>query len=65
MSGPLDLFPEEGGKKRGRAGAHAPLADRMRPQTLEEFEGSEKLLAMARAASEPSVAPHAAGVGGE
>ena len=45
MSGPLDLFPEEGGG-RGRAAAHAPLADRMRPRTLEEFEGREKLLAM-------------------
>ena len=44
MSGPLDLFPDEGGG-RGRAGARVPLADRMRPRTLEEFEGRERLLA--------------------
>ena len=44
MSDPLDLFPEEGGG-RGRASAQVPLADRMRPRTLEEFEGREKLLA--------------------
>jgi len=44
MSGPLDLFPEEGGGRR-RAAATVPLADRMRPRSLEEFEGREKLLA--------------------
>jgi len=44
MSGSLDLFPEEGGG-RGRSKAGVPLADRMRPRTLEEFEGRERLLA--------------------
>ena len=44
MSGSLDLFPDEGGG-RGRAGARVPLADRMRPRSLEEFEAREKLLA--------------------
>ena len=38
---PLDLFPDRPG---GRRAAQTPLADRMRPQTLEEFEGREALV---------------------
>jgi putative ATPase len=41
VSDPLDLFPEP---KDGRAVARAPLADRMRPRSFEEFEGRESLL---------------------
>lgn len=55
----LELFPEgrEGGQERGdrptrreggvgegAGGAHAPLAARMRPRTLDEFEGQAHLL---------------------
>jgi putative ATPase len=38
---PLDLFPDRPG---GRRAAQTPLADRMRPRTLEEFEGREDFL---------------------
>ena len=41
MSDSLDLFPESGGPRRA---VRAPLADRMRPRTFEEFEGGEALL---------------------
>ena len=47
MEDPLDLFggdrPDSAGK-RSRVPARAPLAERMRPRTLEEFEGGERLL---------------------
>ncbi len=38
---PLDLFPDRPG---GRRAAQTPLAERMRPRSLEEFEGREALL---------------------
>ena len=38
---PLDLFPDRAG---GRRAAQTPLADRVRPTTLEEFEGREAFL---------------------
>jgi putative ATPase len=38
---PLDLFPDRPG---GRRAAQTPLADRMRPRSLEEFEGREVLV---------------------
>ncbi len=38
---PLDLFPDRPG---GRRAAQTPLAERMRPRTLDEFEGKEGLL---------------------
>jgi len=41
MTGPMDLFPEE--EKRHRA-PRAPLAERMRPRTFEEFVGQADLL---------------------
>ena len=41
MPEPLDLFPED--EKRKRA-PRAPLAERMRPRTFEEFVGQEELL---------------------
>ncbi len=40
MAEPLDLFPEE---KRRRT-PRAPLAERMRPRTFEEFVGQEELV---------------------
>ena len=40
MAEPLDLFPEE---KRSRT-PRAPLAERMRPRTFEEFVGQEELV---------------------
>ena len=39
-----NLFGDLFGSEKPRRGAPAPLADRMRPRTLEEFEGSAKLL---------------------
>jgi putative ATPase len=36
VSDPLELFPETPGRRRA---AETPLPDRMRPRTLEEFEG--------------------------
>ena len=42
MSDPLELFPEPAGRRR--ATAQTPLAERMRPVTLEEFEGREAFL---------------------
>jgi len=39
----FDLFPEQPGGRR-RAAAQTPLAERMRPRTLAEFEGREALL---------------------
>jgi putative ATPase len=42
MSDPLDLFPEPARRRRA---AETPLPDRMRPRTLQEFEGYESLLA--------------------
>jgi putative ATPase len=44
MGDPLDLFPE-GGHRRRRA-AQTPLADRMRPRTIDEVEGREALLGL-------------------
>jgi putative ATPase len=41
MSDPLDLFPES---KRRASAVRAPLADRMRPRTFEEFEGGAALI---------------------
>jgi len=41
MTDPLDLFPEPPGARRP---AQTPLADRMRPSKLEEFEGWTALL---------------------
>lgn len=38
---PLDLFPDRPG---GRRAAQTPLAERIRPRTLDEFEGKEGLL---------------------
>ncbi|HSQ60848.1 MAG TPA: replication-associated recombination protein A [Acidobacteriota bacterium] len=43
MDEPLDLFEGEGPGK-GRMASRAPLAERMRPRTLEEFEGGARLL---------------------
>jgi putative ATPase len=43
----LDLFPPEvlgSANAGGEAGAHAPLADRMRPRTLDELIGQDQLL---------------------
>jgi putative ATPase len=40
VSDPLELFPETPGRRRP---AETPLPDRMRPRTLEEFEGWEAL----------------------
>jgi putative ATPase len=65
----LDLFPESGAGKRGRASsvrpqsahlpeqpgpaaAHAPLAARLRPRTLDEFVGQAHLLAPGKALRE-------------
>ena len=47
MGDSLDLFGGEGpgpGGKSPRVPARAPLAERMRPRTLDEFEGSDRLL---------------------
>ena len=41
MSDPLDLFPESKGRP---SAVRAPLADRMRPRTFEEFEGGAALI---------------------
>src|SRR5258708_18918764 len=38
---PLDLFPEDENRRRT---PRAPLAERMRPRTFEEFVGQENLL---------------------
>jgi putative ATPase len=64
---PLDdspsLFPPEqldSAKARGKAGAHAPLAERMRPQTLDEVLGQDHLLgsgAALRSLSESGALP--------
>jgi len=43
VSETFDLFPEKPGGRR-RASAETPLAERMRPRTLSEFEGREALL---------------------
>jgi putative ATPase len=59
----LNLFPPEqldSAGTRGRAGAHAPLADRMRPRTLDEVIGQEHLLdagAALRSLSESEALP--------
>ncbi|HEU4723767.1 MAG TPA: AAA family ATPase, partial [Candidatus Eisenbacteria bacterium] len=51
MDESLDLFGGEGsgqgsgpGGKRPRVPARAPLAERMRPRTLDEFEGGDRVL---------------------
>ena len=47
MSDSLDLFGDEGGSPGGKPSRHparAPLAERMRPRTVAEFEGSGRLL---------------------
>src|SRR6476660_6992660 len=47
MDDSLDLFGDPGSAgtgKRPRHPARAPLAERMRPRTIEEFEGSERYL---------------------
>jgi len=47
MGDSLDLFGDSGSAgtgKRPRHPARAPLAERMRPRTVEEFEGSEQFL---------------------
>ncbi len=41
MTDPLELFPD---RPSGRRPAQAPLADRMRPRALDEFEGREALV---------------------
>src|SRR5690242_827637 len=41
MAGPMDLFPAEEGRRRE---PRAPLAERMRPRSFEEFVGQEALL---------------------
>jgi len=54
---PLDLFPDRPG---GRRAAQTPLADRMRPRSLEEFEGRDALVgpgSMLGAAVESGVLP--------
>jgi len=43
VSESLDLFPEQPGGRR-RAAAQTPLAERMRPRSLAEFEGREAFL---------------------
>ncbi len=40
----MELFEEQGAKKPGAASSPAPLAERIRPTTLEEFIGQEHLL---------------------
>ncbi|MGE5245829.1 MAG: replication-associated recombination protein A [Betaproteobacteria bacterium] len=42
------LFPDEEGKGASRAASTAPLAERMRPRTFDEFVGQEELLAPGR-----------------
>ena len=45
MTDSLDLFPESGGSGGGgRRASRAPLADRMRPKSFDEFEGREALV---------------------
>ncbi len=46
MGESLDLFGKEGTGPEGRprTAAKAPLAERMRPRTLDEFEGGDRLL---------------------
>jgi putative ATPase len=45
----MELFPDAAHRKRGSAApCDAPLAERMRPQSLEEFVGQEHLLAADR-----------------
>jgi putative ATPase len=59
----LSLFPPErldSAEARGKAGAHAPLAARMRPQTLDEVLGQDHLLgagAALRSLSESGALP--------
>ena len=59
----LNLFPPEpldSAETQGRAGAHAPLADRMRPRTLDEVIGQDHLLgagAALRSLSESDALP--------
>jgi putative ATPase len=42
MNDPLELFPEPAGRRR--VAAQTPLPERMRPRTLDEFEGREAFL---------------------
>jgi putative ATPase len=59
----MSLFPPEqldSADARGKAGAHAPLAERMRPQTLDEVLGQDHLLgagAALRSLSESDALP--------
>ena len=44
----MELFPRETASAPPAPGPDAPLADRMRPTTLEEFTGQRHLLAAGR-----------------
>jgi putative ATPase len=44
----VELFPRDSGRGAAAADRDAPLAERMRPRRLEEFEGQEHLLGEAR-----------------